>query len=46
MIIVGENEEKNKSVSIRKRHKGNLGEQSIDEFIKNITSEIKSRRRK
>ena len=45
MLVVGENEETNNSVSIRRRHKGALGSQSIDELLVNLLEEIKTKRR-
>ena len=45
MLIVGEKEAKNKSVSIRRRYLGDLGIKTIDELISDIIDEIKTRRR-
>ncbi|RQP14537.1 MAG: threonine--tRNA ligase [Chryseobacterium sp.] len=39
MLIVGENEETNGSVSVRKRGEGDLGEMSIDDFVAKIKAE-------
>ena len=40
MIIVGEKEEANGSVSVRSHGNGDLGVMSIDNFIKHITEEV------
>lgn len=40
LLIVGDNEKKNKTVSVRKRSKGNIGELAIDKFSKMIQNEI------
>ena len=45
MLIVGEKEEKNGSVSIRRRNLGDLGTRSVDEMIFEFSDEIKTRRR-
>ena len=45
MLIVGEKEIKNNTVSIRRRLSGDLGSQSIDDLIPNIEKEIITRRR-
>ena len=45
MLIVGEKEEKDSTVSIRRRHTGDLGSQSIDDLIPEIEKEIQRRRR-
>jgi len=45
MLIVGEKEAQNKSVSVRRRHLGDLGIKTIDELISEIIDEIKTRRR-
>lgn len=44
MIIVGDNEVKNATVTIRQRDGKNLGEQPIDTFITSIREEIDTRR--
>ncbi|MDL1912985.1 MAG: threonine--tRNA ligase [Bergeyella sp.] len=41
MLVVGENEEKNHSVSVRKRGEGDLGVMSIEEFVRLFAQEIK-----
>ena len=41
MLIVGEKEEQNGTVSVRKHGQGDLGTMSIDEFIVLINQEIK-----
>ena len=45
MLIAGEKEENKNTVSIRRRHAGDLGSQSIDLLIPEIEKEIKTRRR-
>ena len=45
MLIAGEKEEKDGSVSLRRRHSGDLGIRMIDELIPEIVGEIKTRRR-
>ena len=40
MIIIGENEEKNETVSIRKHKEGDLGEMKIDKFLDIFKKEI------
>ena len=43
MIIVGENEVKDNTISVRRKFKGNLGSLSIDDFINQTNQEIKTR---
>ncbi len=43
MLIVGEKEESDKTVSVRSRDKGEVGSISIDEFIEMIVKEIEER---
>ncbi len=43
MLIVGDKELENNSVSVRRRHKGNIGESEYKEFMINIKSEINKR---
>ena len=45
MLIVGENEENNETISVRRRHKGDLGTNSIEMFLKDLLEEINNRRR-
>jgi len=45
MLVVGENEEKSNTVSIRRRKDGDLGSKSIDELLISLSEEIKTRRR-
>jgi threonyl-tRNA synthetase len=45
MLIVGEKEEKDSTVSLRRRHAGDLGSKSIDDLIPEIEKEINTRRR-
>ena len=44
MLIVGEKELKNNTVSIRKRFEGNVGIQPLPQFIKNLLEEKQDRR--
>ncbi len=43
MLIVGEKEESNNSISIRKPKHGDLGESKFDEFITELKSSIKNK---
>lgn len=43
MLIVGEKEKENNTLSVRSKIKGDLGEKNIEEFIKKIKQEIKDR---
>ena len=43
MMIVGDKEENNNSVSIRRRHKGDIGEFDNKEFMIEVKSEINKR---
>ncbi|OGZ37918.1 MAG: threonine--tRNA ligase [Candidatus Portnoybacteria bacterium RIFCSPLOWO2_01_FULL_38_39] len=44
MLVVGDKEEKNKSVRVRDRKKGDLGMMKIDKFIEKIQKEIESKK--
>jgi threonyl-tRNA synthetase len=44
MLVIGENESLNGTVSVRRRGEGDLGAEPIDEFIRRITGEITSKR--
>jgi threonyl-tRNA synthetase len=44
MLIIGENEMNENMVSVRRQGKGDMGAKSIDEFVKEISEEIKERR--
>jgi threonyl-tRNA synthetase len=44
MLIIGEKEVNENMVSIRRQGKGDMGSKSIDEFVKEISEEIKERR--
>lgn len=44
MIILGDKELESGKISVRHRKDGNLGEMNIDEFIKRVSEEIKTRR--
>ncbi len=43
MLVIGEKEVNERVLSVRRQGKGDAGTISIDEFIKNITEEIKNR---
>ncbi|HIE44029.1 MAG TPA: threonine--tRNA ligase, partial [Candidatus Omnitrophica bacterium] len=43
VVVVGKNEEKNGTISVRKRKMGDQGKIGVDEFIKNIKEEIENR---
>ena len=43
MLVIGEKEVNERVLSVRRQGKGDAGTISIDEFIKNITDEIKNR---
>lgn len=43
MVIIGEKEAQNKTLSIRRRFIGDQGELSIDKIINDISLEIKQR---
>ena len=45
MLIVGENEKSNETISVRRRHQGDLGTNSIDVFLEDLLEEINNRRR-
>ena len=45
MLIAGEKEEKDGTVSVRRRHVGDLGSKSVDDLIPEIVEEITTRRR-
>ncbi len=44
ILVVGDKEIKSKKVRIRKRHKGDIGEKTISEFIKLLQNDIKKRK--
>jgi len=44
MIIVGEKEKKNNTISVRRRFQGDIGSMTLDELIYELQSEIKNRR--
>ncbi|TFE28072.1 threonine--tRNA ligase [Cohnella luojiensis] len=44
MLVIGENESLNGTVSVRRRGEGDLGAQSVDEFVARISGEIASKR--
>jgi len=43
MIILGEQEVNNKTISVRRKHKGNLGSLDLDQFIQSVKNEIDDR---
>ncbi len=43
LLIIGENEEQNGTVAVRKRAVGDKGAVSVEEFIETITAEVESR---
>ena len=45
MLIVGEDEEKNGTISVRRRHKGDLGKKTVDALLDGLVEEIKNKRR-
>jgi threonyl-tRNA synthetase len=45
MLIVGEKEKESQTVSLRRRHEGDLGTINIDELVSDLSEEIKIRRR-
>ena len=44
MLILGENEKENKSISIRKRNGENVNDADLNSFIKDLHDEIKTKR--
>jgi threonyl-tRNA synthetase len=44
MLVVGEKEMNEQKVSIRRQGKGDLGSKSLDEFLLEVTTEVKERR--
>jgi threonyl-tRNA synthetase len=44
MLVIGENESLNGTVSVRRRGEGDLGAQSVEEFVARISGEIASKR--
>ena len=40
LLVVGDKEKKNKSVRVRQRKKGDIGETKLDKFTKKLISEI------
>jgi len=44
MLVIGENEAANGTVSVRRRGEGDLGAQPVTEFVSRITGEIASKR--
>jgi threonyl-tRNA synthetase len=46
MIILGENEQSNNSISVRRRFEGNLGEIKLNDYLESINDEIKNKNRR
>jgi len=44
LLVVGENEVKNKSVTIESRDRGKVGEMQVEDFVKDIREEIQNRK--
>lgn len=44
IVVVGQNEEKNKTVSLRQRGKGDIGVHKLDNFIERLKKEIKAKK--
>ena len=44
MLIVGEREKANKTVSVRKKGAGNLGQMTLEELVKRLLEEVESRK--
>jgi threonyl-tRNA synthetase len=44
MLVVGEKEMNENKVAVRRQGKGDMGVKSVDEFIGELTNEIKERR--
>ncbi|KIL35994.1 threonyl-tRNA synthase [Cohnella kolymensis] len=44
MLVIGENESQNGTVSVRRRGEGDLGAESVADFITRITSDISTKR--
>ena len=42
MLVIGDKEKESQSISVRSREKGDLGQQSLEEFMKELDSEIGS----
>ena len=43
MLIVGDKDIENNAVAVRSRSEGDLGSKSIDEFIKDLSEEIRTK---
>ena len=43
MVIIGENEVKDNTISVRRKFKGDLGSTKLDDFIKQTNTEIHTR---
>ena len=43
MVIIGENEVNDNTISIRRKFKGDLGSLTLNDFIKQTTTEINTR---
>ena len=45
MLIVGEKEAENQTVSVRKRFEGDLGQLPLNDIVNQLISEVKEKRR-
>ncbi len=45
MLVVGEKEASSNTVAVRSRENGDIGTESIDEFIAKLEKEIKEKKR-
>ena len=43
LLIIGDKEIKSKSISVRQRNKGDIGEMKLDKFIEKIKKEIEKK---
>ena len=43
MLIVGEKEQDANAVSVRRKHQGDLGQQSLDDLVVSLTEEINNK---
>lgn len=43
MLIIGDKEQKNNTISVRSKKNGNIGEMEIDDFIKKFQKEVKDK---
>jgi threonyl-tRNA synthetase len=45
MLVIGDREAEAGSVSVRHRHRGDLGAQTLDSFLQQLVAEVKGRNR-